>query len=83
MRVSIPEFCTKALFSVHIKDPVYIRPLFTFFLAATSHIYNLRENGGGKWRQSGAYFLFLLEFERRFQDELCYCQLKALEGRIK
>lgn len=28
-------------------------------------------------------FLFLLEFKRRFQDELCYCQLKALKRRIQ
>lgn len=28
-------------------------------------------------------FLFLLEFKKRFQDELCYCQLKALKRRIQ
>lgn len=28
-------------------------------------------------------FLFLLEFKRRFQDELCYCQLKALKRSIQ
>lgn len=28
-------------------------------------------------------FLVLLEFKRGFQDELCYCQLKALERHVK